>query len=284
MIYISTSCSESRSIGEVIEDFAGYGIRQIELSGGMDYEEDLETKLFRLQDRYDLDFLLHNYFPPPEEAFVLNLASLDEEIWHKSLDHYRKAIQLSKKLGAKRFGLHAGFFIHLGTKDLGGYADTDVRFDRDLAINRFCEGYKALRNFSGDVKLYVENNVLSITNRERYTGFKPFMLLDDEDLQELKSRLDFPLLTDAAHLKVSANTLGFDFEPALKSWVHISDFLHLSDNDGEQDSNQPIEETSDLYRQLKQCNLNNKTISLEIKAPLDAVLTTRERIEKIISQ
>ena len=60
---------------------ADAGVRAIELSGGR-YAPDLIQRLTELLDR--VSFQVHNYFPPPEEPFVLNIGSLDDAIAMRS--------------------------------------------------------------------------------------------------------------------------------------------------------------------------------------------------------
>ena len=52
------------------------------------------------------------------------------------------------------------------------------------------------------------------------------------------------VLLDVGHLKVSAESLGFSADAAVRTMASHIMALHLSDNDGAQDSNQPIREGS----------------------------------------
>ena len=92
MIYISSACIKSDKISESISILAESGFRKIELSGGTKYYKDYEKDLVFLQQKYNLNYLVHNYFPPPEEPFVLNLASTNDHIYHSSIELYKKAI------------------------------------------------------------------------------------------------------------------------------------------------------------------------------------------------
>jgi hypothetical protein len=93
MIYVSSACSKQKFIGPAVKELADKGFKNIELSGGTRYYDDYEPDLFDLQKKYDLTFLVHNYFPPPKDPFILNLASLDRGIYEKSLHHLKKALR-----------------------------------------------------------------------------------------------------------------------------------------------------------------------------------------------
>ena len=64
-----------------------------------------------LKQKYDLVYLVHNYFPPPKEEFVLNLGSTNNEIIRKSISLCKKAIDDAVVLGAPCYSIHAGFYF-----------------------------------------------------------------------------------------------------------------------------------------------------------------------------
>jgi len=88
--------------------------------------------LLELKDRYNLNYRCHNYFPPPKQPFVLNLASLNDETFQMSFDHLKKVIALSNRLGADKFAFHAGFFIDIKLNEIGKKLSRDNLFSRDL--------------------------------------------------------------------------------------------------------------------------------------------------------
>jgi len=263
MIYVSSTCLKHEKIKDTVDELAQNGFKNIELSGGTNYYEGYEEDLLELKDNYNLNYLLHNYFPPPKQDIILNLASLNNGIYQKTLEHYEEAISLSKKLGAKRFGFHAGYFIDFNTKEVGNNISLTELYNKDEAMKRFCEGYNYLKEKAEDIELYIENNVLSYTNTNIFKGQCPFMFIDHEGYEELKSFIDFELLLDIGHLKVSANSLKIDFDEQLNKMISISDYIHLSDNNGLHDQNMCFSDDSDFLNVLKIYNINNKTVTIE---------------------
>jgi len=77
-MYVSSACVVHEKIKDSIEELGLNGFKDIELSGGTKYYAGYEDDLIRLKEKYHLNYLVHNYFPPPKEEFILNLASLDE--------------------------------------------------------------------------------------------------------------------------------------------------------------------------------------------------------------
>ena len=281
MIYISTSCTKNNKISQSIEFLAKQGFKNIELSGGSNYYDNILYDLKELKSRYKLNYLVHNYFPPPKNHFVLNMASLNDVIFNKTMDHYKSAINLAKDVGATKFGLHAGFFIDPGIDQLGNPISFQKVANKEKAIKRFCDGFSILKEKADSIDLYIENNVISSANFKTYNE-NILMLTNSEEYNQLSQKLEFNLLIDVAHLKVSCNTLGLDFAEELSFLWDKSDYIHLSDNDGYSDSNLPILSKSEIFDFLKIHFDNNKTYTLEIYEHISEIKKTQILINNIL--
>ena len=282
MIYISTSCVRTSRIKDSVSQLAEHGFKNIELSGGTDYYDKFEYDLLELQDKYSLNYRCHNYFPPPESHFVLNLASLNKATFRKSLEHLRKAIQLSKKLSSNKFAFHAGFFIDISINEIGKPISKSSLFDRVKSIEQFCSAFKLLLEESEGVSLYIENNVISKKNLDTYHGDNPFMMTNFDSYQELRQKINFQLLLDVAHLKVSANSLRLNLASELKKMLNASDYVHVSDNDGLSDLNEKINRTSMLFKMLANSDISGKDFTIEVYSGLDSVRESYEALSSII--
>jgi sugar phosphate isomerase/epimerase len=284
MIYVSSSCSKQKRIGDAIEELVSVGIRNIELTGGTEYYVGYENEILHLQDKYNLNLLVHNYFPPPKENFVLNLASLDNNIREKSIQHFYRSIRLCHKIGAKRFGLHAGYFIDLNAKELGNVVKKKHIENRDLSIKRFCDAFKKLQEESKGLNLYIENNIYSYLNCREFCDQVPFMLLNYNDYKELKKIIDFKLLLDLAHLKVSANSLQLNFDEEIDKMIYESDYLHISENNGKHDQNLALNKKSELSRILNKYNLKEKTVTIEVYNKIEDIVQSCDILTHIIDR
>ena len=283
MIYVSSSCSKEEEIGAVILELARDGFCNIELSGGTEYYEGYENDILDLKKKYNLNYLVHNYFPPPKEHFVLNLASLDDVVFEKSFNHLRKAIVLAKKLGASRLSFHAGYLIELKVDELGRTIARSNRGDVAQASKRFCEGFLALKNEAGNLKLYIENNVYSHSNVCKFGISNPFMLTTLSDYHALKKRIDFYLLLDVAHLYVTCQSLGLDFASQFHQMIMKTDYIHLSHNDGYHDQNSGFSFDSNILSILRKQNLENKIIVLEIYTGLSRLKESFDLISALVA-
>lgn len=283
MIYVSSSCSKQKKIGAAIRELAEHGFQNIELSGGTEYYESYEKDISDLKEKYNLNYLVHNYFPPPKEDFVLNLASLDDAIYEKSLAQLRKAIRLASLLGVDKFGFHAGFYVDISVAEIGKAISACNLWDIKEAYERFCNGFNIIKNEAKEIEIYIENNVYSKTNFNVYGLPNPFMLTSPEEYRELKQHIDFELLLDVAHLYVSSRTLGFDFDSHLNQMIIETDYVHLSDNDGYHDQNAAFASNGNLLDKIRKKYLKDKTITLEIYTGIDGLKASFDRVAAMMA-
>jgi endonuclease IV len=282
MIYISTSCIKNIKIKDSVEELANNGFKNIELSGGTEYYDNFEYDLLDLKDRYNLNYRCHNYFPPPKKPFVLNLASLNDETFQMSFDHLQEVIALSNRLGSDKFAFHAGFFIDIKLSEIGKKITRNKLFDKNEAIDRFCNAYNVIKKQSKNVSLFIENNVFSKTNADSYDGENPFMMTNFNEYKSLKGKIDFNLLLDVAHLKVSAKTLGLNWKEEFENMISVSNYIHVSDNDGFHDLNNQLTKSSGLLSMLKRSDTKNKDFTLEVYDGMDAIKKSHEVLFEVV--
>ena len=266
MIYVSTGGFREQSAYESAKQLIESGIIEIELSGGA-YSSTLLDDLKKL--RSACKFQVHNYFPPAEKPFVFNLASQNREIREMSVKHVKTAIRWATELNHKRYSFHAGYLLDPDPLELGMRIARRVLFDRQDGMRVFLEEVNGLARFAENegIDLLIENNVLSAGNYREF-GNDPFLAATPEEAQYIMQNTpdNVNLLVDVAHLKVSAQTLGFDPEEMFRlcePWIQA---YHLSDNDGTRDSNESIRENSWFWPYLKK-NLDYYSLEIYGVAP-----------------
>jgi sugar phosphate isomerase/epimerase len=104
--YASTSCLANNDLDNLLSQFSSVGVRHIEL--GPTVQSGFSA---RLLSQYGGRYLLHACFPPPENAFVINIASLDPLIRNRSLDQLRTSIDLAAELSIPFISIHPGSSI-----------------------------------------------------------------------------------------------------------------------------------------------------------------------------
>lgn len=271
-IYISTGLSKKIETTKLIKKLSYNKINDLELSGGL-YEKNIIKKLKKIRN---VNLLFHNYFPVPQKPFIINLASKDMKIYKKSFDHLKKAIFNTSKLKLKYFSFHAGFLIDPNINDFGKTLSKQLINDRNEILNLFIKRLNYLSNYAKKkgVILLIENNVITKKNLNRF-GKNPFLMtrLNETKKIMMNTNSNVKLLIDVAHLKVSAKTLKFNpinYLSKLENWIEA---YHLSDNNGQIDSNKNLTSKSWFWKYLKAdvkyCTLELKDLSLyNIKSQL----------------
>jgi sugar phosphate isomerase/epimerase len=278
MIFISTGGYAKVPAFETAKTFFDHGIAKIELSGGL-YDENQLAMLKKMKS--SVVFRIHNYFPPPLKSFVLNLASLDKEIAVMSLNHVLRAMEWAVKLDQPIYSFHAGFLFDPQPRELGKPIPKYNLVSREAALNVFIDRVASLSERAKrlGVQLLVENNVLSLKNYHNFRQDAFLMTTPEEAIIIMKNTPDnVNLLIDVAHLKVSAQTLGYNPVTMLTQCEQWIQAYHLSDNDGTQDSNDAISENSYFWPYIKK-DLNY--YSLEIyRVSEDTLLLQKQLVQR----
>lgn len=186
----------------------------------------------------------HNYFPAPKIPFVINLASSNEKIRKRSVDHCIQGLQLTKKCGAPFFSAHAGFCIDPDPEQLGNPLDVNIPINRDLNWELFIFSLKEILREAKklDISFLVENNVTTEFNI-RDDGQEVLLCSRPEEIVRLIKEINSPelgLLLDTAHLKVSSKALNFSLKNSMRHVMPYVRCIHHSDNDGNRDTNDSI--------------------------------------------
>ncbi len=221
------------------------GITHIELSSGVSPAPDLLSSVRSYKDR--LEFLVHNYFPPPASSFVLNLAALDDDTLQRSRQHCRSAIDLAAELSCPFYSVHSGFALRirpemLGQPDAQSIAPLDP-YEKAYAV--FVQSVQELCKHCDErgIDFVIENNVLA--PKLAQTGRANSLLMSRaEEVVRLMNDVSHPrlgLLVDTGHVKVSATALGFTPESFIRDTADFIRAFHLSDNNGLADQNRTFD-------------------------------------------
>jgi sugar phosphate isomerase/epimerase len=287
--YFSAGLFPWRQLSGILEFCRTHDIVNIELGPSLAYSKKIMDTVLSQANRFE--FIIHNYFPPPQVPFVLNLASLDPIIHQKSLQMCRDAIDLSSQLKAPFYSIHAGFAIDFPPSFLGDPValvriSNSQSYSKEKSYERFVAAVRKLCLYSESkaVQLLVENNVVS-TEMVTEDKQQPLLLSTPEELANFFSDVNDEnagLLLDTGHAKVTARSFGIQPEAFFeKSGAHIR-ALHLSDNNGEQDTNQPFDQASWFAPLLKR--YRHLPLIIEVyNLQLEAINRQRQNLEALMA-
>lgn len=273
--YLSTNAFEDRDLGAVLATCEAHGIDALELSSIRGWDR---SKLGTTA--YPSRFLVHNYFPPADPPFALNLAAQDREVLERSRAHCRAAIDLSVELGGQVYAAHAGYTLDVPSHALGRPEILAVleRGSPDEGYAALVESAQGLCVYASDrgVRFLIENHVVTKEGRG------VFLIPEPEELARLAEDVAHPsfgLLLDVGHLKVSAGTYGFDPEEAFDRLAPLTAAFHLSDNDGAVDAHRPFGDEAWFLPRLR--DFPEACITLELAPlPIPQVLAVSKTVAR----
>lgn len=257
-LFFSSGAFASHSPAEIAAECRDTLQVGLEFTSSFPFRESLLAEVRKLKEPA---LLVHNYFPPPAVPFVLNLAATDPAIREASHELCRQAIDLTADLGAPFYSVHSGFAMNLSADQLGQPGQqaalaADRCMDRSTADRAFRESVTELSAYacSKGVGLLLENNVITPTQVKAGRGESLLMTTPAECRQFLDELADsnVGLLLDVGHAGVAGNAMGFDPRDFFNLGSHLR-ALHLSDNDGQADTNQPVSEQSWFAPHLRDC-------------------------------
>lgn len=274
MLFISSACVKSNNILDSIEKLQVI-TKNIELSGGSKESNGLFESITNLKAAKDFNFLVHNYFPPPRENFVLNFA--DTSL--KTRDFINQSMKYVNSLDIPYYSVHAGF-----------------KRDFDIKNEILVDGVSSFKveNIKENISWYYDNFDKKIAlenlypNGQRDTCF-------GAHIDEIETILDFDsrvyLLLDLGHLKVASRSYGFNYlEAVTLLFEKYSDRIleiHLSENNGLLDDHNIIHTDSiqymlvDKYKKL--IKENNINLTIEARGfSLDELEICYNSLKKII--
>ena len=274
MLFFSSSGIENKNIVESIEYLAGIGIKNIELSGGTQFQDRTIEKLLELKEKHLLNYLVHNYFPPPVHHFVLNIGSHEQKERLMSVNFARESIDLASQLGVGIYTIHAGYCRKYGpnTKPEGYFValEEDV-VDYETTYKMMWESLNVLKPYAEarEIRVGVENLFQINPGPKRSsilcTQFEILRFLGD-----LNDDPTLGMLIDFGHLNICAHQFGFDAGSLVDTisdrYMHSILAIHLSGNDGKHDLHKPLEKDDWQLQALKKMDTNTIPVTLEYRS------------------
>jgi len=246
-IYISTNAFKTKDLTQILDICLENRFYNLELGSNVDYSEDI-LPLIRRYNRNPMNFLIHNYFPPHKEVFVLNLCSNDSDILARTVEHCQSAIDLTAEFDGRFYSVHAGYAFNVKLSDLGKPVKKTEIMPYQEAYEIFLKKITILNEYARKkgVGLLIENHEVSPCNLTE--GENALLLLPaSQDLLKFYRDIDsdnLGFLVDLGHLKVTSTTLDFDpYEFVSDLSQHIRIF-HLNDNNGYKDEHLKFNEYS----------------------------------------
>jgi len=263
VIYTSTSClKHPKKIINVLKEYEKAGIKNVELGSVHSYFNINELK------KFDFNFLIHNYFPPPKKPFNFNLASQNNSIRKRSLNLAKKAIDLCRQIDSPLYTFHGGFTVD--PQKLGMKFSRENISTKPKAILTFINSLFELIDFakSNGIKLAMEPNVVQKFNLIRNKNeLLLFAELDEiEILFKFFKKNELGILLDLGHTVVTSHWLHFNKDYFIEKLQNRVSAIHISNNNGLQDQHKSL--TKNCW-QVKNLNFFKNTPTILESMNLD---------------
>jgi sugar phosphate isomerase/epimerase len=233
--------NDGTSLLDVIKLCAKNGIKSIELGSNHCYEEHYDY----LSD-FSFQYLVHNYFPIPEESFILNIASFDEKIRNRSIQHIKKAIDFCHEIGGHLYTFHPGFLTDPKGSNIS-HQNYDFQWDENQlqGINRIKAKDLMYSTLDEVVKYAQSKNIKIAIETEGSLNKKDHLLMqrpdEYEEFMTKYSSSDIGINLNIGHLNLAAGAFQFereDFVDIIKDYIVA---MELSHNDGIEDQHLPLQ-------------------------------------------
>lgn len=267
-VYASTAgvARHFSSLPHLLQGLTGAGIKSIEL--GWSPPLDRLALPGGLRD-FPAKWLIHNYFPAPDQPFVLNLASQNPDTLQRSRALCIQAIRLCAALKAPFYSVHCGFLAEFDPGSLGRALAFDEICDYERGYGTFLESLRVLLGEARacGIRILVEPNVVAPFNLVEGRNLL-LLLAEPREFTRLFAEIHDDLLgvlLDLGHLRVTAKTLGFDKADFIEAVAPTIGGFHLHDNDGDSDQHLPVQAGSWALSVLVQERFNGRPVVVEAK-------------------
>lgn len=197
-IYVSTTYfGDNSSVNDALSDLECFKIKNIELGSN---HSSIELQNINLKK--DANYIVHNYFPPQEKDFILNIASSSSKVREKSIRFIKHTINWCQKEGIEYYTIHPGFFAEaisqLGHSGIN--RNFDLKFSTSSTKNR---------------KQILEETIKVIIDLYRFSNYKVQLLIENQGSQTSKNVTIFDSTEELQLLKKTVGErLKFNFNLA----------------------------------------------------------------------
>ncbi len=239
--FVSTTfIPDGRPLKDALILCQDHGIKSIEIGSNHCFEHSYDYI-----NKFSFEYIVHNYFPIPENSFVLNIASFNSEVRQRSIEQIFKAIDFCQDYGANLYTFHPGFLT-----DPGGSNDSNLNYDfkwDEKQLKRANYGkakelmYNALDRVieysrKQEVKLAIETEG-SLTKKNHLLMQTP---AEYEEFMSTYSYSDIGINLNIGHLNLSSKAFNFsrlEFAKLIKNYVVA---IELSHNERIHDDHLPL--------------------------------------------
>lgn len=244
MLYISSTFTKDKTpFKKTLSVCAKNNINNIEIGSNHCYEKNLDY----INDFSNLNFIVHNYFPVPKHDFVVNIASLNDELRKKSLSHIINSIDFCKKINASLLTFHPGFLTDpSGAKlfsknyDFNWNRNALKNTDYKNTFNNMISSLEEIIDYANNSKIRI-----SIETEGSFNQNQHLIMQKPEEYEKLFtyfSKNELGINCNIGHLNLASKFFKFSKQEFLNLIEKYITSFELSHNNGIEDEHKPLED------------------------------------------
>jgi sugar phosphate isomerase/epimerase len=250
-IFLSTTFhgNTSTDIEEVLQLIEDIDIDGIELGSTHSYRSGIKNIINR---GFDKRVVTHNFFPPAKNSdFVINIASDEDHIRTKSINHANYCIEFASSIGAETYTIHPGFLakpdVLKNSNNTYDFNFTNERISKKDAFANMLESLKVLLKTSKENKIK-----LAIESEGSLTEPGVLLMETVEEYEQLFNifKEDIYLNVNLAHTRFASIQHKYKVEDFIKLYSEKIILAEISHNNGKIDQHLPLTDNSFIFDYL----------------------------------
>ena len=237
----TTFLADQSTLRQALDFCENSMITSIEIGSNHSYESD-----YSYVKNYSFEYLVHNYFPVPKESFVVNIASLDDNIHQRSIKHIKSSIDFCYKINSKLYTFHPGFLTDPKGSNKS-YQNYDFRWNNDyLKKANYQMAWERMVVAFQEIIPYAREKQVSIAfETEGSVHKKDHLMLqypkEYEQFFKLFTSDEIGINLNIGHLILAANAFDFSYHTFVDLIAEYVVAMELSHNDGVEDQHLPLQ-------------------------------------------
>ncbi len=279
MAYISTACLKGdnghfeKDFYKALAAYANAGIHDIELGSCHSYFSSL-ARLSTMQKEFELNFIMHCFFPPLKEQLWVNIASQDPKVLKASLNVAASAIDLCRKLNAPLYTIHPGYTVELKPKDMPEAATEPAAYEKAFAT--FADSAQTLAD-------QAQQNGIRLGVETQYNDLGYMLLSRADEFTRLFSMVknkNLGVLFDFGHSYGNAKLFGFDVKEFIAAIRDRIIAFHIHDGKGA-DRHAKIG-SLEFFKDFERGDFKNRFLTLEATGlEMQEILQQKELLDRL---
>jgi len=231
------------AVTAVLAEVKDLGITWVELGSTHTTEPHLEESLRSLE----MDYLVHNFFPPSDDRLVINIASTDADVRARSIAKAKESIAFCAAIGGRLYTIHPGFLTDpdgestsASNRDFNYHANEggDAHYEECFAL--MLDGLSTLADRAKTAGI-----PLAVETQGSMTQAGQLLLQRPEELDRFVTAFpsgEVELNVNLAHLHLAGRAFGFDTHECLSRFSDRAFAFEISHNDGQMDDHAALHE------------------------------------------